>query len=356
MDGNSFLEGCKLQIPRPPPVEKVLHDCMQSLKEKIDHPMPKPLQQARALFQELVQNGQEKQRELAHLLKKFDPLAAVGSALQQHLRSQPRGPLMLASLSSSLHEGASVDKDVVIPEAKHLMTLAMSTEQVASKLAGVSVWTVSNAYNEFVLITDLEANKSLGLLCFRQSDAESLLKQVKDRDPKVGKGAKVVPVDLDQVYKLKAEGIAFRFLPDPKQVKNALEERAKVGDVSKGFDGIPVFQSANLVLRYKGRAFCPVFFSKEDLETALGKAFKKQQRTNPAMKVSTDVQVGSFEAVLQTMESIEADSSWDKILFVPPGQDTILDLEASFAGSFQGSTVIAQGQDKRRPTGPTVTC
>lgn len=89
--------------------------------------------------------------------------------------------------------------------------------------------------------------------------------QVRDREPSLGRGAKVVAVSLDkvsiqiflnpnvkslscniqsmcvyrvrffkmkfltgfpwfwQVYQLSTEGIAFRFLPDPRQVRNALE-------------------------------------------------------------------------------------------------------------------------------------
>ncbi|XP_060172261.1 uncharacterized protein LOC132603283 isoform X9 [Lycium barbarum] len=43
-----------------------------------------------------------------------------------------------------------------------------------------------------------------------------------------------------EVYMLKVEGIAFRFLPDPVQIKNAME--LKASDVKTGFDGVPVFQ------------------------------------------------------------------------------------------------------------------
>ncbi|KAH8516470.1 hypothetical protein H0E87_004711 [Populus deltoides] len=43
-----------------------------------------------------------------------------------------------------------------------------------------------------------------------------------------------------QVYMLKVEGIAFCFLPDPVQIKNALELKAV--DIKSGFDGVPVFQ------------------------------------------------------------------------------------------------------------------
>ena len=46
---------------------------------------------------------------------------------------------------------------------------------------------------------------------------------MRDRDPSLGRGARVVQVSLDRVYQLAAEGIAFRFLPDPRQVKHAIQ-------------------------------------------------------------------------------------------------------------------------------------
>jgi hypothetical protein len=82
-------------------------------------------------------------------------------------RGVPR-PL-LASLSSSAAAPL---------ETKHLFDVAMSTEQVARRLDGVPVYTVSNSANEFVLVSDLNSSKSLGLFCFREADASALLAQV----------------------------------------------------------------------------------------------------------------------------------------------------------------------------------
>ncbi|THU48162.1 hypothetical protein C4D60_Mb09t23320 [Musa balbisiana] len=69
------------------------------------------------------------------------------------------------------------------------------------------------------------------------------------RQPILGKGARVVAMTLDQVYMLKVEGIGFRFLPDPLQIKNALAladklfgSQLKSAIVSRSFDGVPVFQ------------------------------------------------------------------------------------------------------------------
>lgn len=55
---------------------------------------------------------------------------------------------------------------------------ALGSDHVAKTLAGTAVYTVSNSNNEFVLISDPDGAKSIGLLCFRREDAESFLAQV----------------------------------------------------------------------------------------------------------------------------------------------------------------------------------
>ncbi|GBG63869.1 hypothetical protein CBR_g39650 [Chara braunii] len=217
---------------------------------------------------------------------------------------------------------------------RHLFDVAMTLDQVCKRLEGVPVYTVTNASNEFVLISgsDENSSKSLGLFCFSQDDAEALLAQVKDREPGLGKGARVVAVSLDKVYQLSAEGIAFRFLPEAMQVMNALELKAKAGDSSKDFDGVPVFQSDNLIVRSSSKRYCPLFLCKEDLDNALRKALKAQQQINPMMKnVTTEVQVGSLEDVLRRMEDKDEGSGWGDIILIPPGVDVSTYLSRTIA-------------------------
>ncbi|EPS58060.1 tic22, partial [Genlisea aurea] len=73
--------------------------------------------------------------------------------------------------------------------------------RIAGSLAGTSVYTVSNTNNEFVLMSDSDGAKSIGLLCFRKEDAETFLAQVRLKKAMRG-GAKVVPISLDQVTTL----------------------------------------------------------------------------------------------------------------------------------------------------------
>eukprot|EP00249_Psilotum_nudum_P006007 c19388_g1_i1 orf=371-1339(-) len=217
-----------------------------------------------------------------------------------------------------------------VSEGKCVFDVALSQDLISQTLQGVSVYTVSNSGNEFVLVSDPSGQKSMSVLCFRKEDAESLLSQVKVREPALGRGAKVVAVSLDKVYKLSAEGIAFRFLPDPSQVKNAIEARTKSGATGKVFDGIPIFQSENLILRSGTRRFVPIFFCKEDLERALRRAFKQQQRTRSSLRVGTDFQVGSLEDVLKKMESHDESSGWGDFVFIPPGKDHLQHLGRAF--------------------------
>lgn len=189
----------------------------------------------------------------------------------------------------------------------------LTSNNVAKSLAGTSVYTVSSSNNEFVLMSDAEGAKSIGLLCFRQEDAEAFLAQVRSRKNEFRGNAKVVPITLEQVYLLKVEGIAFRFLPDPLQIRNALELRAAS---KEGFDGVPVFQSELLVVKKKNKRYCPVYFSKEDIEQELSKV----SRVSKSPGVSKQIMVGSFEDVLKKMEMSEKNSGWDDLIFIPPGK------------------------------------
>ncbi|XP_031267255.1 protein TIC 22, chloroplastic [Pistacia vera] len=221
---------------------------------------------------------------------------------------------LAATLTARLHR-QSLPPFASLSQPKQAVAATLSSDFVAKTLAGTAVYTVSNSNNEFVLISDPNGAKSIGLLCFRQEDAEAFLAQVRLRKRELRSAAKVVPITLDQVYMLKVEGIAFRFLPDPVQIKNALEMKAI--DIRTGFDGVPVFQSDLLVVRKKNKRYCPVFFQKEDIEKELSKV----SRASRGSGVSQHIMVGSLEDVLKKMEMSEKNSGWEDLIFIPPGKN-----------------------------------
>lgn len=78
-------------------------------------------------------------------------------------------------------------------------SLSLSTEAIEKRLAGIPVYALSNASEEFVLVSGASAQKSLGLFCFKKDDAETLLQHIGTMDPSARYGSKVVPVALNKV-------------------------------------------------------------------------------------------------------------------------------------------------------------
>ncbi|KAL8201680.1 hypothetical protein R6Q57_010827 [Mikania cordata] len=196
---------------------------------------------------------------------------------------------------------------------------AMSNEDIEQRLAGVPVYALSNSSEEFVVVSGQNPMKSLGLLCFKEEDAVTLLGQMKSMDPRMRPGSKVVPVALSMVFQLKVNGVSFRFIPESSQIKNAIEERRKAGILDESFSGVPVFQSRSLVLRSQNKRYRPAFFRKEDLEKSLAKASLQQRQLNPALRVG-DLEVAVLEDIIQGMKD-NSTTDWDDVVFIPPGFD-----------------------------------
>lgn len=102
----------------------------------------------------------------------------------------PKGPVFARIADSSKTQIALSKKNGA----------AMPAEKLEERLAGVPVYALSNSEEEFVLVSGVSTKKSLGLLCFKEEDAEALLEQMKSLDPGMRKGgSKVVAVALNKV-------------------------------------------------------------------------------------------------------------------------------------------------------------
>ncbi|CAI9117527.1 OLC1v1018927C1 [Oldenlandia corymbosa var. corymbosa] len=198
-------------------------------------------------------------------------------------------------------------------------SLPMSIKEIEERLAGVPVYALSNSSEEFVLVSGSNSGKNLGLFCFNEADAQTLLKEMKSVDPSMGKGSQVVPVALNKVFQLKVDGVAFRLIPEPSQVKHAITEMKKDGTSEDSFYGVPVFQSKSLLLKSQNKRYRPVFFRKEDLEKSLVRASQSQHVLNPAFRAG-NVKVAVLEDIIQEMKD-GSPSQWDDVVFIPPGYD-----------------------------------
>ncbi|CAA3016675.1 Hypothetical predicted protein [Olea europaea subsp. europaea] len=167
---------------------------------------------------------------------------------------------------------------------------AMTADAIEERLAGVPVYALSNCSQEFVLVSGVNTGKNLGLFCFSESDAETLLNQMKSMDSSMRSGSQVVAVALSKIFQLKVDGVALRLIPEASQIQNAVMERKKAGVLDESFSGVPVFQSKSLILRSQNKRYRPVFFRKEDLEKSLLRASRQQHRLNPSLREG-DIQV-----------------------------------------------------------------
>ncbi|EYU38968.1 hypothetical protein ABFS82_07G074600 [Erythranthe guttata] len=237
----------------------------------------------------------------------------------QNLQSNPPFKTTFpASISTENNTLSSSSKSSATPK-NH----AISPEAIDERLAGVPVYALSNGSQEFVLLSGTNTGKNLGLFCFSEADAETLLEQMKSVDPTMSSGSKVVPVALSKIFQLKVDGVALRLMPEASQIQNALKERERAGIREESFPGVPVFQSKSLILRSQTKQYRPVFFRKEDLEKSLSRASRDQKQLNPSLRKG-DVQVAVLEEIIQGMKDSSA-SSWDDVVFIPPGFDVSTD-------------------------------
>uniref|UniRef100_A0A7R9Y7G3 Protein TIC 22, chloroplastic n=1 Tax=Prasinoderma coloniale TaxID=156133 RepID=A0A7R9Y7G3_9VIRI len=205
--------------------------------------------------------------------------------------------------------------------------LAVSDDALSAQLASVPVFAVTNTASEFILVGGGEggdSDRQLCLFCFAERDAQALLATVQARDPRVGKSARVSTIGLDKVYRLAcdsagaSDGIAFRFVPDSREVNAALKLQSEAGGDSQRFLGVPVFQAEGLTIRAAGRKYLPIFFSYSAAVSAAQAAYSKM----PGRAAATPkVEVGSFESVARAMEEAAEGSDWGSVLFVPAGSD-----------------------------------
>ncbi|XP_057417810.1 protein TIC 22-like, chloroplastic [Lotus japonicus] len=231
------------------------------------------------------------------------------------LRPNPPPPPFRTNLPwARISQNTSATTTGPVPAAKS------SIEQC---LEGVPVYALSNAAEEFLLVSGSSTGKNLGLFCFNKDDAEALLHQVTEIDPHIRQGSKVVPVALNKVFQLKVDGVAFRLIPEFSQVVNALQEMEKSGLPSSDFSGVPVFESRSLMLKSQNKRYRPLFFRKEDLENSLQRAAREQNKLNPAIRQG-DIQVTALEDLIKEMKE-KSTSKWNDVVFIPPGFDVSTD-------------------------------
>lgn len=82
---------------------------------------------------------------------------------------------------------------------------------VDNRFKGVPVYLLGGAEESMMLLSGVKSGKSLGLMCFKEQDAEALLQQMKLVSPQLHQGTRVMCVGLDQVNYLFLEISFYHF-------------------------------------------------------------------------------------------------------------------------------------------------
>ena len=153
------------------------------------------------------------------------------------------------------------------------------------------------------------SRRELGLLFMTENGARSLADQVRKKAPrKVAKEIVVGRTTLDRVYTLAAsadarppgaEGVMFRFVPDPAQVRRALGVYEAAGEAPPpGFAGVPVFQAGGLSVSSARSRYTPLFLDAADLDEAVAGAETARAAAAGAAAAAADAELLDAETKL----------------------------------------------------------
>jgi hypothetical protein len=200
--------------------------------------------------------------------------------------------------------------------------LALTTEQVGEKLAGVPVYVISSESGLLLISANQEGQTSEpSLFVFMsEQDATTFLTKANETNPEFAPGAQITLTSLENLYKeAQATGgeqpLRLSYVPEATEVTQATQLSAEY----RG--GVPLFcaqfEDGSLVPvpQENGEAIYPMFFSSADLQAQLASL----EQTNPEARAAITIGVYPLEGVLQKMQN-EDDSTLTGIQLLPDSE------------------------------------
>lgn len=208
--------------------------------------------------------------------------------------------------------------------------LALTPEEAARRLNSIPIFGVFNPQNGSPLLsTATVEGKQVPLMhsFFDRQEAEQWLQQVKAKNTSLG-NAQIQPMLLGEVLvqvlamKNKPDGLQVLFIPDTDEVKAATAMVQANPQNKSPWQGVPIFYVPNLMISAQqgnntpARQVMPMYFSRQDLQTALEEAKKQDPKL---ASTQLKIEVVNLEQVLQLMTS---DKSKDlpPMIFIPSRQ------------------------------------
>ncbi|CAI9297526.1 unnamed protein product [Lactuca saligna] len=192
-------------------------------------------------------------------------------------RLQPYGSLPTSPPSPSPLHGILYGLELPPIRLFSVVVLACRIRISNSGLSGVPVYALSNSSEEFVVVSGQNPVKSLGLFCFKEEDAETLLGQMKSMDPRMRPGSKVVPIALSmrKVNGVSTVAVSSARNPDIDILLVLANLGACVFQLIKIFFFPPLTYAVNSVCllcsyMFQWSQFCPLIPLSESMPKELG--------------------------------------------------------------------------------------
>ncbi len=200
--------------------------------------------------------------------------------------------------------------------------LALTTEQVGEKLAGVPVYVISGESGLLLISADQDGQTSEpSLFVFMtEQDATTFLTKANENNPEFAPGAQITLTSLENLYKEaqapdSEQPLRLSYVPEATEVNQAIQLNAEY----RG--GVPLFcaqfEDGSLVPvpQENGEAIYPMFFSSADLEAQLASL----EQTNPEARAAITIGVYPLEGILAKMQS-EDDETLSGIRLLPDSE------------------------------------
>jgi Tic22-like family len=200
--------------------------------------------------------------------------------------------------------------------------LALTTEQVGEKLAGVPVYVISSESGLLLISTNQEGQTTEpSLFVFMtEQDASTFLAKANENNPEFAPGAQITLTSLENLYTEaqsadSEQPLRLSYVPEATEVSQASELNTEY----RG--GVPLFcaqfEDGSLVPvpQENGEAIYPMFFSSADLQAQLANL----EQTNPEARAAISIGVYPLEGILQKMQS-DDDETLARIQLLPDSE------------------------------------
>jgi len=263
-------------------------------------------------------------------------------------------------LIASLAGGSLVSPSLMRQQA----AIAIPEAEAVKRLETVPTFAVTDDKGSPVLAAvpnPKDKSKKIQVATFfmSQTDAQTLVDNLKTQKPEIGKAARVTLISLRDAYEItkqnkdKQDEIVFQFIPNKEQVDLAKAILQQEGQEAQNFQGVPMFfaiggkEKGLLTIEKDNQKIIPFYFRKQDLQGMIDQL--KQQ--NSPLSGTTKIQVTSLDRLVGNLFKSE-DAAAQQIMLIPDKNALDYAIQQQQNKGAPSGTPPANAQPEATPAAP----